>query len=535
MAEAEDVTKTKALTPANANPWYVLMTLYGEQDGEGIDEELHTKNRAAWNAWAVHAAPSKRDEGLRVIGDLPSSDEWHTRGAEIRTLFEAEYVRRNPGVPVIRCPEPQINEAIDLKSTEFLKPVCIAKFFVPRLLRLEDSVFKHRLDASIAFFRTSASCIDCQFGALVAFQRSTINGTLDFKRSTFEKGLNLQSLTCFDLSLTESKFGDALVSVDVKCSGIIDMTKVKPLGDSKWSLYGFQFSAKGASYFNEMTVSGDIDLRQAEFGWTFSATSLSVSGKFDLERVIFEKNAYFGNSSFDQSVSFFQTTFMERVYFDGVFFGASVPDTLTFQDCKFKEPVTFHGARFLNLYPYFGGTILHEKTTFTDHPGNWPQGPQNSPAQAKATCAAIRHNLGKQGLPEAEHFFFRREMGFAGQIGGWWQRLPYRAFGAVSDYGYSIARPAAWLFWVWFLPIFAFAASRVTGTPWADIFEALWAAALSFANLFPVFGFHRVWFDAGKLAALSPWLKALAGAQTVVSLPLLFFLGLGLRTRFRMR
>lgn len=126
-------------------------------------------------------------------------------------------------------------------------------------------------------------------------------------------------------------------------------------------------------------------------------------------------------------------------------------------------------------------------------------------------------------------------MGFAGQIGGWWERLPYRLFGVFSDYGYSIERPAISLFWVWFLPALIFAAFRVTGMPLTDLAELLWSGALSFANLFPVFGFHRVWFDADKLAALHPWLKALAGAQTVVSLPLLFFLGLGLRTRFRMR
>jgi len=40
------------LTPANQNPWYVLMTLYGEQDGKEIDWVLHEKNRCAWSAWA---------------------------------------------------------------------------------------------------------------------------------------------------------------------------------------------------------------------------------------------------------------------------------------------------------------------------------------------------------------------------------------------------------------------------------------------------------------------------------------------------
>ena len=40
------------LKPANENPWYILMTLYGEQEGETIDLLLHDKNRRAWQQWS---------------------------------------------------------------------------------------------------------------------------------------------------------------------------------------------------------------------------------------------------------------------------------------------------------------------------------------------------------------------------------------------------------------------------------------------------------------------------------------------------
>ena len=49
-----DSEKTE-LTPANDNPWYWLATLYGEQTGEDIDEELVKKNRIAWNRWVAEA------------------------------------------------------------------------------------------------------------------------------------------------------------------------------------------------------------------------------------------------------------------------------------------------------------------------------------------------------------------------------------------------------------------------------------------------------------------------------------------------
>ena len=42
------------LKPANENPWYILMTLYGEQDEDDIDD-LHEKNHRAWNAWSGRA------------------------------------------------------------------------------------------------------------------------------------------------------------------------------------------------------------------------------------------------------------------------------------------------------------------------------------------------------------------------------------------------------------------------------------------------------------------------------------------------
>lgn len=75
----------------------------------------------------------------------------------------------------------------------------------------------------------------------------------------------------------------------------------------------------------------------------------------------------------------------------------------------------------------------------------------------------MRHNVGKQGRPEAAHFFYRREMGFAGQTGDWWQQLPYRLLGWLSDFGYAIDRPVWALFWVCMLPSLVLAASWITG------------------------------------------------------------------------
>ena len=156
--------------------------------------------------------------------------------------------------------------------------------------------------------------------------------------------------------------------------------------------------------------------------------------------------------------------------------------------------------------------------------------------QAKTSCAAIRHALGRQGLPEEEHFFYRRDMGFAARIGGFWQRLPYRLFGTFSEFGYSIAKPALWLLGLWLVPAMVFHAVASwswirDGTP----YHPIQSFGLSFANVVPIPGLHARWFSPEVLAGLNPWLKLLGGLQTLLALPLLFFLGLGLRTRFRLR
>ncbi|UWQ43337.1 hypothetical protein K3718_05065 [Leisingera aquaemixtae] len=127
-------------------------------------------------------------------------------------------------------------------------------------------------------------------------------------------------------------------------------------------------------------------------------------------------------------------------------------------------------------------------------------------------------------------------MHFASKIGPIWQRLPYLLFGWFSECGYSIARPFWWLFAIWLLGTFVIAEHFVTETAKPLLGSDDWTAmALSFSNLFPVFGFGRAYFGAEFLQALPQHLKVLSGLQTVASLPLLFFLGLGLRQRFRLR
>jgi hypothetical protein len=277
----------------------------------------------------------------------------------------------------------------------------------------------------------------------------------------------------------------------------------------------------GAAKFHEISYFADAVF---EGGAVFESSSFCGDAIFD--KVDFKDTAIFRNSKFLDVVSFANSIFNQEV-----------PNSrIDFTDCIFSRSVSFRDALFKMVYPNFSGAVLHDQTKFTAKSHFWPRDKQIDPEQAKASCAVIRHNLGKQGLPEEEHFFFRREMGFAAQIGGWWQRLPYRVFGMVSDFGYSIQRPALWLFGLWLsVAMINHVVLQWAATRHSAEYHVVQAFGLSFANQFPVFGLQARWFSADFLSCLNPWLKALGGAQTVVALPLLFFFALGLRTRFRMR
>ncbi len=50
------MTETPDLKPASESPWYVLMTVAGEQTGFLIDDDLHARNLRFWDGWAGGSA-----------------------------------------------------------------------------------------------------------------------------------------------------------------------------------------------------------------------------------------------------------------------------------------------------------------------------------------------------------------------------------------------------------------------------------------------------------------------------------------------
>jgi hypothetical protein len=132
-------------------------------------------------------------------------------------------------------------------------------------------------------------------------------------------------------------------------------------------------------------------------------------------------------------------------------------------------------------------------------------------------------------------------------------RLPYLLFDWFSDYGHSLKRPAWALGILWFFPalIYAFwliclGCEDFTGSLQTCVAQqsacqtsvaqsALTGSGLSLSNILQFTGLQRAYFGYSYISCLPSWLKFLGGAQTLLAIPLLLLLLLGLRNRFRLK
>ena len=240
-----------------------------------------------------------------------------------------------------------------------------------------------------------------------------------------------------------AQFDGRLNLKDCKFLGGVNFSHSKFLGE----VHGRYFWARGEFGFKNVVVQENLDLSESRF-----------SGEISFKDSVFKKSINFRDTRFEGAVDFSYVIFEDFSFFSGAVFGTRLSKTvrpINFTGAAFKKPSNFIAARFGSAYPNWQGTVIHENSSFSCDGTNWPLKGVEDVFVAKESCATIRHLLAKKGLPEDEHFFFRREMQFARQIGSFWQRLPYHLFGIFSEYGYSIKRPLWWLFGLW---VFGFAA-----------------------------------------------------------------------------
>lgn len=422
---------TPKLTPANENPWYVLMTLYGEQVGENFNNDLHRQNREVWNAWSckglddVSAVNVAKQARIKV----DETRGWEDIAKKVMRKHRVEMKKRHNGEGYTYPGFPDFKEFVNCSCTLFSEELVLRNFVFTRRSYFSSVTFKLASDFTSAVFAQGAD-----------FAHTIFMSAVDFYYVTFSQFVSFQSATFTQLA-----------------------------------------------YFASATFNGPAKFVGARFG-------LLDGGEVCLP---------------------------------------------IFTEAAFARVLSFREAEFVSHYPVLEGAEFGGAVVVTAKPANWPEvelqlleeaeKSSKVPTKevAKDSCATLRHALGKQGRPEEEHFFFKREMTLAGQIGSLPARLPYQLFGWVSDYGHSIARPTNILLALWVGLVLVYTEGAGLG--------ALEALGYSFANMFKFFGLQRTYFDFAEIRDWPAWVQVVSAIQTVLSFILLFFLGLGLRTRFRLR
>jgi hypothetical protein len=256
----------------------------------------------------------------------------------------------------------------------------------------------------------------------------------------------------------------------------------------------------------------------------------------DFRSSAFTKLADFGSALFAGAAKFRSTTFSGIADFRSTTFNGLAD----FSDGAFKSWTSFVNARFEIEAPRFYQREMHQDTTFTIEQGCWPTLIVGKAKENRRAYRRLRQLMSDLNSQDDEHFFSRQEMRCKAALAETMlERIGFGFYGGLADYGWSFERPFAALLGLWALGVagFAgfFASPGATGLE-ADVLDSPLGTAmgLSFGSLFAFLGLNRLYFG-DLLRALPDALQFLAGAQSILGFILLFFLGLGLRNRFRLR
>ena len=314
------------------------------------------------------------------------------------------------------------------------------------------------------------------------------------------------------------------------------------------SFHGTHFLS--GARFEDTTFKASAAFNATKFRGTTEFSGSRFVGYASFERACFTRGCHFiggtfdayarfTNAQFGADSAFRSLVFNGHVGFEETRFGKTAHSTtcqVDFSDSTFGRPVSFRDAHFSTHYPILAGTLLHERSFFSDTPRLWPRisAPRGELKRgtvplrlAMESCSVIRHSLANQGLPEAAHFFFRREMRFAMRNAHWPRKVPYFLYWFFSNFGHSIVRPSLGLLALSGLSWLALGLCPSTS---GDACPEPWKHAL--LNTVGIFASARQYYPECGVEGLKPILSTL---QSIISFVLLFFLGLGLRQRFRLR
>ena len=339
------------------------------------------------------------------------------------------------------------------------------------------------------------------------------------------------------LQLDGFYFAFRVVILDTRIMSLLTLYNAQFAGD----LDAIGCTFKGGLKATDANFRSNTRFYQCHFIESTSFRDAKFKKNTDFGRANFKKDCNFNDAEFVGQAIFTESIFTDSANFYGVEFHDVTSFNLTAASSA-AVPINFQDAKFFKHPPRFFGRALHEDTNWTGVKLT------NAEAQAalpryllehdKRAYEQLRIKCGALGKVEDEHLFFRREMELTGRLSPWYTRATYWLYHLVSDYGYSYWRPIAgmvgvWYFWSLFYALHFMARDQLHLC--MDRLELLRSTAgLSFANIFSVFGFYRR-FPSDLLVDPTFVTVSLTVSETLLGFVFLFFLGLGLRTRFRLR
>jgi hypothetical protein len=281
--------------------------------------------------------------------------------------------------------------------------------------------------------------------------------------------------------------------------------------------------------FLTCVLAGHAWFRGATFSRSARFAGATFSGSARFAGATFSGHARFDGATFSGNALFDGATFSGDAWFDGATFSGYA----AFSDGAFDGPTSFAKARFSGAVPTFYNRRFHQDTDITTDKAFWPPVTEENARDSKRAYTRLRQIMAELHKPDAEAFFGRQELRCDEVLDKGLSKWVSRAYGVLSDYGFSFTRPALALAgmirFLW--PLYGSWLKHGAGQEGA----ILSGLGLSFANTFPYLGFQRLYFDVDVIRAFPWWLKLLGGFQTVAGGVLLFLLLLGLRNRFRLR
>jgi uncharacterized protein YjbI with pentapeptide repeats len=479
----------------------LLATLYGE--AESNDDDLHARNRTAWNRFmAAELTDDARalliKEGRCSAEDLRPFSPEELSEVEQRSAERCRQATGEAGTAGADLPLPDVKQhRIDFSNVKFDRPFLAKGFFFPAKPDVEFG----EPDFSGAIFSNQADFSGATFSGMADFSGTTFSGSVDFSGTTFSGSVDFSGATFSDWAV----FSGATFS--------------------DWAIFS------GAT-FSGATFPGLADFSGASFsGANFRGAS-------------FRKETLFVNAKMKGPTRFEDATFSTA---PPGFFGAKLHEGTVWRGVKWPPPPRDRkeAGRFVDAYErlklemdrlkkhedellFFALEMQSRRVLY----GDWQQVPELKifgrtipvpPLEIpEKTIAPKPCKLFGQSFTFSPFTIKARTIRLPRTVHG----LAIALYGLLSDYGRSYVRPLCGLLITVAIGVLPF---------WWHLCGFWQAVGLSFANTFGVLGFRKDLIDPQVLTTLPSLLKLVAVAQTIIGIVLLFLFGLAIRNRFRMK